>query len=62
MVAYAQAKGCNDAILVYLQPLRAPLDVWIGDVHVRTVSFSLANDLEQAGQAFLQNILGAPDS
>ncbi len=60
VVAYARAKQCHDAWLVYPKALPEALDTWIGDVHVRSVTFSLADDLEQAGQTFLQEVLGIP--
>ena len=56
VVTYAQAKNCHEAILVYPTPLARPLDTWVGDIRVRTLTFSLDSDLEQAGQQFLQDL------
>ncbi|MCA9873556.1 MAG: hypothetical protein KC441_07875 [Anaerolineales bacterium] len=50
VVTYAQAKGCREAVLVYPQALARPLDVHVGDVHVRSLAF--APD-EKAGGEFL---------
>jgi 5-methylcytosine-specific restriction enzyme subunit McrC len=54
VVAYATAKGCKEALLVYPVRLAQPLDVWIGDVRVRSVSFELDGDLEEAGRRFVE--------
>jgi len=40
VVAYAQAKGCGEAVLVYPEGLARPLDVQIGAVHVRSLTFA----------------------
>lgn len=58
VVAYAQAKGCQHAFLAYPKPLLAPLDTWIGKIRVRSVTFALTEDIEQAGQNFLCDLLG----
>jgi 5-methylcytosine-specific restriction enzyme subunit McrC len=57
IVAYAEAKGCQDAILAYPFPPIRPLDAWVGDVRVRSVTFALDAGLEQAGRTFLQQVL-----
>ena len=54
VVAYAQAKGCREAVLVYPESLTRPLDVQIGAVHVRSLTF--APD-EEAGWQFLGVLL-----
>jgi 5-methylcytosine-specific restriction enzyme subunit McrC len=55
---YAALKRCSEAILVYpAHPLR-PLDTEIRDIRVRSLTFDLAGDLEQAGRAFLSNLVG----
>lgn len=58
MVAYAEVKGCQEAILIYPTPLAEPLNIKVGSIRVRSLTFSLAGDLEQAGYDFLQNLLG----
>jgi 5-methylcytosine-specific restriction enzyme subunit McrC len=45
VVAYATAKGCKEAFLVYPVELASPFDQQIGDVRVRTLSFPLDGDL-----------------
>ncbi|NMG06089.1 restriction endonuclease [Brasilonema sp. UFV-L1] len=57
MVAYAEAKGCQEAILIYPMPLAEPLNIKIGRIRIRSLTFSLAGDLEQAGYRFLQDLL-----
>lgn len=56
VVAYAEAIGCREAVLIYPTPLTQPLNEQIGDIRVRSLTFALAGDLAQAGQAFLQNL------
>lgn len=58
VVAYAEAKGCQEAILVYPTPLSEALDIRVGSIRVRSLIFSLAGDIEQAGYSFLQDLLG----
>lgn len=53
IVTYAKAKGCRDAVLIYPAALERPLNVMIGDVHLRSLAFPLDGDLEQAGQRFI---------
>lgn len=63
IVTYAELCRCREAILVYPQPPRQPLDVPIGDVRVRTLTFGLAADLEAEGRAFLAALnVGAPNT
>lgn len=57
VVAYAEAKGCKEAILVYPMPLIEPLDIRVGRIRIRSLTFSLAGDLEQAGYRFLEDVL-----
>lgn len=56
VVAYAAAKGVADAFLIYPEPLRKPLDTMVGDVHVRTLTFALAGNLDNAGVQLLQEL------
>ena len=58
MIAYAEAKGCQEAILIYPAPLAEPLNIKVGSIRIRSLTFSLALDLEQAGYRFLQDLLG----
>jgi 5-methylcytosine-specific restriction enzyme subunit McrC len=57
IVTYAQAKGASQAILVYPVELVRPLDVQLHHLHVRSLTFALAENLEQAGEHFLANLL-----
>jgi 5-methylcytosine-specific restriction enzyme subunit McrC len=57
VVAYAVSKDCHEAILVYPEDLTHPLNVLVGDIQVRSLTFSLKDDLDRAGQAFLQKLL-----
>lgn len=53
VVAYAEAKACHEAILIYpMQPHQTEMQV--GRTRVRCLAFSLHQDLEQAGQQFIQ--------
>ena len=58
-VAYAEAKGCRDAILLYPVPLSSPLDVTIGEIRVRSLAFPLEGDLEERGMEMMGGMLSA---
>jgi 5-methylcytosine-specific restriction enzyme subunit McrC len=51
VVAYAKAKGCRDAVLVYSSALAKLLNAEVGGVLVRSLTFSLEGDLDQVDQA-----------
>jgi 5-methylcytosine-specific restriction enzyme subunit McrC len=57
VVAYSKAMHCHDAILAYPFAPTRPLDVTIGDVRGRSITFTLDQDLETAGTAFLSDLL-----
>jgi 5-methylcytosine-specific restriction enzyme subunit McrC len=57
VVAYAEAKRCNEAILVYPGSLSAPLDTKVGDIRVRSLSFSVSEDLDEQGYVFVQEMI-----
>jgi len=57
VVAYAEAKGCSEAILVYPGPPSAPLDTKVGDIRVRSLAFSVNGDLDEQGLAFVQKMI-----
>ena len=59
VVTYATAKGCHEAILIYPKPLN--LDERVGKIRVRSLTFSLDGDLEEAGRRFLQDLLPGGD-
>lgn len=52
-VAYAEAKGCCEAILLYPAQPSSPLDIMVGRIRVRSMAFRLDGDLEQAGNELL---------
>lgn len=56
VVAYAESKGCREAVLVY--PAESHLDVLVGGIRVRNMVFELGGDLEAAGQGFKKALLG----
>jgi len=58
MIAYADALGCQKAILIYPTTLKQPLDAKKGNIRVKTAIFDLSQDLDISGQALLTQILG----
>ncbi|MCQ3980773.1 MAG: restriction endonuclease, partial [Anaerolineae bacterium] len=62
VMAYARVKRSTEAILVYPTPLPQPLDTTLDGLRIRSLTFALSGDLEQAGQRFLRDLLPAPDS
>lgn len=56
VITYAKAKGCHHAMLIYPQPLPRPLQVEVGDVHLHTLTFGLAGDLDVAGNQFIDQL------
>jgi len=57
VVAYAEMKDCNEAMLVYPVALSIPIDSMVGKIRVRSVTFALEGDLEEQGVRFMQKIL-----
>jgi 5-methylcytosine-specific restriction enzyme subunit McrC len=58
IVTYAEAKGCKLALLVYPIPLSPSLDVTVGGIRVRGLTFPLVADIEEGGRSFLTGIAG----
>jgi 5-methylcytosine-specific restriction enzyme subunit McrC len=56
VITYAEIKDCDQAMLIYPEPLSEPLDEWFGSIRVRSMTFSLEGDLEQAGRSFLKSL------
>ncbi len=56
MISYAHTKDCPEAILIYPETLGRPFDETIRGIRVRSLTFSLDGDLEQAGQRFVQDL------
>lgn len=57
VVAYAEAKGCREAALIYPRPLPQPVDAVIGEIRVRSLTFALDGDLDENGRAFIEALL-----
>lgn len=57
VVAYAESKGCEHAVLIYPVPIDQSLNEKVGDVHVRSLTFGLDGDLELNGQTFLTELV-----
>lgn len=59
VVAYAEAKGCNRAALVYPSDIEKQIKgKWGSNIEVRSLSFPIGGDIEQAGRLFLSELLG----
>lgn len=57
ITTYATSQHCPRAILIYPQPLKIGIDRDMGNkINLRTLTFSLEDNLEIAGQTFLQNL------
>lgn len=61
VVAYATSVGCKEAVLVYPFRQSSWLDTMVGDVRVRSLCFSIEDDLENAGLQFLKEVQGSFD-
>ncbi|MGC1396715.1 MAG: hypothetical protein WA828_20840, partial [Coleofasciculaceae cyanobacterium] len=57
MISYAKATKCTDAFLIYPTPLKQPLDLKIDDIRIRSLTFFLDDNLEQAGQNLIEDLL-----
>ena len=57
VTAYAEMKGCTEAILVYPTQLQKPLHASIGKIKTKSMVFQLAGKLEEAGREFLKSLL-----
>src|SRR5439155_1269136 len=60
VVAYAEAKNCRKAVLVYPTLLRNAISgLWGKNIHVESLAFPLDGNLDQAGNEFLARLLPA---
>jgi 5-methylcytosine-specific restriction enzyme subunit McrC len=59
VVTYATSKECDEALLIYPKPLN--MDEGVGKIRVRSLTFSLDGDLEQAGRKFLEDLFSGED-
>ncbi len=57
VVAYAKAKNCRDAVLIYPLALARPVELLVGDIRVRGISFPLGGDLHAAGERVLRALV-----
>lgn len=58
VVAYAVAKDCRDAVLIYPAPLAHPISGYFGsNIRVRSTVFDLSGDLDSAGRAMLSSLM-----
>ena len=55
-VAYADAAGCANAVLIYPKELEYPFDEKPGSVRVKTTVFNISSDLDQAGGKMLERL------
>jgi 5-methylcytosine-specific restriction enzyme subunit McrC len=58
VAAYAEAKRCKEAILVYPERSGHRLDGSVGDIRIRSATFSLSEDPDLAGRRFVKESLG----
>ncbi|BAZ52044.1 McrBC 5-methylcytosine restriction system component-like protein [Nostoc sp. NIES-4103] len=56
VVAYAVSKHCPEVILIYPSSLTNSLDLLVGNIRVRSLTFALNDNLDRAGQIFLKNL------
>ena len=57
VVAYAESKGCTEAVLIYPIGLTSPLDVMVGKIRVRALGFDLSGELDEMGRKLITGIL-----
>ena len=57
VLAYAQVQDAQEALLVYPTPLAKPLDVRVGGVRLRTLTFALDHHLDLAGETLVAQLL-----
>lgn len=59
VVAYAEARGCTEAVLVYPVRLERPLELQVGRIRLRTLGLELSGDLDAAGERLVRQLLPA---
>ncbi|MBD2561739.1 MULTISPECIES: McrC family protein [Nostoc] len=57
MISYANTTKCKQAFLIYPKDLTQALDIKSDEIRVRSLTFSLDDNLDRAGQTFLKNLL-----
>jgi 5-methylcytosine-specific restriction enzyme subunit McrC len=58
IASYAEAKGCTQAILVYPECSGHRLNASVGNIRIKSATFSLSEDPDQAGRRFVKESLG----
>ncbi|MBW4427385.1 MAG: McrC family protein [Nostoc desertorum CM1-VF14] len=56
MISYANTTKCKQAFLIYPKDLTQPLDVKSDEIRVRSLTFSLDDNIDRAGETFLKNL------
>lgn len=56
VIAYAQNQGALEGILIYPVALSQPLNTFSRNIGIRSLTFTLDGDLEEAGQAFVATL------
>jgi 5-methylcytosine-specific restriction enzyme subunit McrC len=56
IITYAKAKNCQRAILIYPTPVDQPMHVQIGDIQLRTLTFAIDTDIDEAGHQFISQL------
>jgi 5-methylcytosine-specific restriction enzyme subunit McrC len=56
VVAYADAVGCENAVLIYPKELEYPFDEKPGRIRVKTAVFDIGTDLDAAGEKLLKRL------
>lgn len=59
VVTYAVSKNCQEVTLVYPTALAHSLNAFVGNIRVRSLTFALNDNLDIAGQTFLNELLYA---
>lgn len=62
VVTYAVSKHCSEAVLIYPTVLNNSFNQYIGNIKVRSLTFSLNENLEDAGNAFLKLLFSGTNS
>jgi 5-methylcytosine-specific restriction enzyme subunit McrC len=57
VIAYADTVNCEEAVLIYPAPLKAPFDVQPGRTRVRGLWFDLKGDLSKNGKELVSQII-----
>jgi hypothetical protein len=53
-----EVMGCREVFLVYSRPLPRLLEIWIGNIRVRSPFFPLDEDIAAAGDRYMRKAVG----